>query len=590
MLSAEASAEPGKWSTSRAAYQRGIMDAMSDKSVHTVVVMSSAQVGKTEFLLNVVGHYVHNDPAPMLLLQPTLEMAEAFSKDRLAPMFRDTPVLRGKIKDPRSRDSGNTLLHKTFPGGHLTMAGANSPSSLASRPVRILLCDEVDRYPPSAGTEGDPVSLASKRTATFWNRKMLLVSTPTVKGSSRIEKAFLETDQRRFYVACPHCDVSDYLKWSNVDFGDDAPRTAAYKCEHCGSIWSDVDRWKAVRASNDWRPTAEGTSGFAGFHLSELNSPWRKISDIVASFLSMKGSRETLKTFINTTLGETWEESGDQADSGEIYNRREKYDAEVPANVAVIVAGIDVQDNRLEAEIIGVGEGEETYSLGYHVLHGDPGRDQVWQQLDKLLDKTYQHEYGSTLRVAAACIDTGGHHTHQVYKYCKPRMMRRIYPIKGVGGAGLPIVGRPTKRSGCDLFPIGVDTAKELVYARLQITEPGAGYCHFPISPMHNAEYFAQLTAEKRVPVIKKGFTRYEWVKTRARNEALDCRVYALSALAILNPNYKKISERLAPVIEVEQDDEPVLPAKEQPQAPAVKRNRPMQRKGTGFVRGWNGR
>lgn len=589
MLSAEASAEPGRWRTERAAYQRGIMDAISDPLIHTVCVMSSAQVGKTEFLLNVIGYHVHQDAAPILLLQPTLEMAEAFSKDRLAPMCRDTPALHGRIKDPRSRDSGNTLLHKTFPGGHITMAGANSPASLASRPVRVVLCDEVDRYPASAGSEGDPVGLAAKRTATFWNRKLVLVSTPTVKGVSRIERGYSESDQRRYFVACPHCGVMDHLRWGNVVFGDSAPSTARYGCEHCGALWSNAERWKAIR-TGEWRATATGAAGVVGFHLNELYSPWRKIEEITADFLSKKSNPESLKTFVNTSLGETWEEQGETLDNDVLYRRREHYPAAVPTGAVVLTAGVDVQDNRLEVEILGTGDGEESWGIAYHVLHGDPGRQALWDQLDELLDKTYQHESGVNLRVAAACVDSGGHHTQQVYKYCNARAARRVYAIKGQGGAGLPLVGRATKGNlqRCDLYPVGVDTAKGIVYGRLQIQEPGPGYCHFPITPIHDPEYFAQLTAEKRVTRYSKGFPKQEWIKTRPRNEALDCRVYAMAALAILNPNYKKIAAKLAPAEPAPVDDDA---ENETSQTPIPQRQtKPTKRRGGGFVRGWNGR
>ena len=238
-LSSESSAEAGRWSTSRAEYQRGMRDAVSDISVETVVLMTGAQIGKTELINNVVGFHIHQDPAPMLVVQPTLEMAQTWSKDRLSPAIRDTPVLTEKIKDPRSRDSGNTTLHKVFSGGHVTACGANSPSSLASRPCRIILCDEVDRYPLSAGSEGDPVGLAKRRSATFWNKKLILVSTPTEKGASRIEQAYEESDKRKYHVACPDCDHRQVLSWANVKWEEGKPSSAEYVCEDCGSCWGE---------------------------------------------------------------------------------------------------------------------------------------------------------------------------------------------------------------------------------------------------------------------------------------------------------------------------------------------------------------
>ena len=303
-LSSESSAEAGRWSTSRAEYQRGMMDAVSDKSIETVVLMTAAQIGKTELVNNVVGFHIAQDPAPLLVVQPTLEMAQTWSKDRLAPAIRDTPALSEKIKNPRSRDSGNTTLHKVFPGGHVTACGANSPSSLASRPCRVILCDEVDRYPISAGTEGDPVALAKKRSATFWNRKLILVSTPTDKGSSRIEAAYAESDQRKYFVPCPDCNETQILQWANVRWKDNDPNTVEYICEHCGSCWGDAKRFQAIRYGK-WEATAAGDGKTAGFHLSALYSPWTALADVVRDFLSAKKDPMRLKAWINTTLGET---------------------------------------------------------------------------------------------------------------------------------------------------------------------------------------------------------------------------------------------------------------------------------------------
>ena len=303
-LSPEASAEPGKWSTARAPYQAGIMDAASDPETETIVLMTSAQIGKTAMIENVIGYYVTQDPSPILCLQPTLEMAATFSKDRLAPMLRDTPALRGLVKDARARDSGNTQLHKQFPGGHITMTGANSPANLASRPIRIVLCDEVDRYPESAGTEGDAVALATKRTATFWNRKMLVTSTPTIKNLSRIEQAFLGSDQRRYWVPCPDCGEHQLLKWANVKWDEGKTETAHYVCEHCGSC-IDEQHKPAMLAAGEWRADAV-FRGIAGFHLNEIYSLWRRWSEMAADFLTAKhAGSEMLKAFVNTSLGET---------------------------------------------------------------------------------------------------------------------------------------------------------------------------------------------------------------------------------------------------------------------------------------------
>lgn len=546
-LSPEASAEPGKYKTSRAEYQRGIMDAFSDPQVTRIVVMSSAQVGKTEILNNIVGYYIDQDPSTILNLQPTLEMAQTWSKDRLAPMVRDNPCLTKKVKNSKSKDSDNTILHKLFPGGHITMVGANSPAGLASRPIRIVLCDEVDRYPVSAGAEGDPVNLAIKRTTTYWNKKIGLFSTPTIKGISRIEKAFAESDQRYYFVPCPHCGVYQRLRWGHVKYNKDNVKEAYYECEHCGAHLSDSDRYRAI-ARGYWEAQEE-FKGVAGFHLNELYSPWRKLADIVQDFLDAKDKPDTLKTWVNTSLGETWEEAGESVDPDSLEARTEGY-TKIPKNAVVLTAGVDTQDDRLEVEITAWGKGEESWLIDYIRLYGDPDQPEVWEQLDDILASDYLHESGARLNISATCIDTGGHKTQSVYEYGRTRYTQRVYLIKGVGGEGIPIVGAQSKvkcgkskNKTVKLFPVGVDQAKGTIYGRLKISSFGAGYMHFPRKC--DKAYFDSLTAEKLITKFVKGFPKRTWEKIRQRNEALDCRVYSYAALKILNPNFERIGERL---------------------------------------------
>ena len=504
--------------------------------------MSSAQVGKTEMLLCLLGYHMHHDPSPILLLQPTLEMAETFSKDRLMPMVRDTPAITSKIQT-QTRNSGNTILHKAFPGGHLTMAGANSPASLASRPIRIVLCDEVDRYPVSAGDEGDPVSLATKRTATFWNRKRVLTSTPTIKGVSRIERAYEASDQRRYHVPCPHCGHYHHLQWANVIWDKNAPHTARLRCPECQQDIPESAKPRMLK-QGEWRGS-EPFTGTAGFHLNELYSPWRKWSEVVDDFLAAKDNRELLQTWVNTSLGETWEDSGETADPESLLGRRETYAADVPDGVCVLTAGVDVQADRLEVYVYGYGEGEETWAIDMLPLYGDPNQADVWTSLDQALSATYTHESGTRLPISAACIDSGGHHTQIVYDWVKTRLTRRIFAIKGVAGEGRPIASAPMqKRTGRErrqvpLYTVGVDSAKALIMSRLQNTAPGPGYWHIPAGhSLFGEEYAAQLTGEKLVTKFRRGFPVKEWIKTRPRNEALDCAVYALAALRILNPRW----------------------------------------------------
>ena len=541
-LSAEASAEAGKWSTSRAEYQRGMMDAVSDPKIEQVVLMTSAQIGKTELINNICGYHIHQDAAPMLVVQPTLEMSKAWSQERLAPMIRDTDVLSKIIADPRSRDSGNTMLHKVFRGGHISIAGANSPSGLASRPIRVVLCDEVDRYPLSAGTEGDPVELAKKRSTTFWNRKIVLVSTPTEKGASRIEKSFAESDQRFYHVPCQDCGEKQVLKWENVIWHDADPSTAHYSCPHCGSLWDDAKRYNAVK-NGEWIAT-HPTRNVAGFHLSALYSPWTSLSQGVQDFLNAKGDPMRLKAWVNLYLGETWEEQGERLDEYDLIERCEDWGDELPEDVLMLTAGIDVQDDRLELEIVGWGRGEESWSIDYQTIYGDPSTAQLWMQLDELLNQKFVHPLQGEMVLRSACIDSGGHYTQQVYNYTRTRAGKRIFAIKGIGGEGKPIVGRPSKNNigKINLFPVGTDTAKELVYSRLKITDEGEGYCHFPTG--RSDEYFRMLTAEKKMTKYFKGRPKREWVKIRTRNEALDCRVYATAALALLNVNMDAVAKQ----------------------------------------------
>ena len=548
ILSPEASSEAGKFETRRAVYQKEIMDAISDPSIEEVIIMSGSQIGKTEMLLNAIGYYIAYDPAPILLIQPTLEMARGWSQNRLATMLRDSPILQNKVADVKSRDSGNTVLNKSFDGGHIATCGANSPASLSSRPIKIVLCDEVDRYPPSAGTEGDPVLLARRRSATFWDRKIVLTSTPTIAGASRIESAFENTDKRKFLVPCPKCNHAQELKWSQIVWENKDADTARYMCKKCDYKWTESERIKSI-SKGKWVATSEGNGSNIGFHLSGLYSVWMTMEEAVREFLVAKKMPNTLRVFVNTYLGESWEDEGEQIDEQNIFNRKEDYlsgkvQQEIPNSVAVITAGVDIQDDRIELEIVGWGRDEESWSLSYDRIYGDPSAPHIWKQLDLKLLQTFKHPSGVELRIASTCIDSG-YHTKSVYEFCKPRFARRVFAIKGVAGHGKAIIGRPTRNNiaKIPLFPVGVDSAKELLYSRLRIKDEGAGYCHFP--KHYEQEYFMQLTAEKIVTKYFKGFPRREFVKIRPRNEALDCRVYSIASLSVLNTDINKLAERL---------------------------------------------
>tara|TARA_R110002153_G_scaffold224722_1_gene377402 strand:+ start:681 stop:2348 length:1668 start_codon:yes stop_codon:yes gene_type:complete len=554
------------------------MDACSDASIPEVVVMAGAQLGKTEVILNIIGYYIDNDPSPILVLQPTVDMAQAFSKDRVtAGLLESTPCLREKVKSARSRDSGNTTLHKTFPGGALTMVGANSPAGLASRPIRAVLCDEVDRFPASAGNEGDPVQLARKRTATFWNRKIIMVSTPTNKNASRIEDAYEKSDQRKYYVPCKHCTEGQTLKWSNVQWEEDQPETAKYLCDNCDALWSEADRMWSIR-NGQWI-ALKPFKGVAGFSISGIYSPWTPLADGVRDFLSVKKNPEQLRVWTNTYLGETWEDSGERLDETELAERREDMPF-LPDEVLLITAGVDVQDNRLEIETIGWGKDDESYVLDIDILYGDPSTAKLWADLDTILLRQYETAGGRKVAIRGACVDSGGHFTNSVYQYCKRNYGRRIFAIKGVGGEGKPIAGRPSQNNvgKCPLFGVGVNTVKDLVFGRLKIREEGPGYIHF--SNRLTDDFFKQLTAEKKVIRFHKGFSRGEYIKVHTRNEALDCMVYAVAAYAILNVNINALAIK----IERERDVKPVVVDKSVNKHPVLARNKPRQ---GGFVNSW---
>lgn len=558
-LSSEASAEPGRWKTSKAPYQKEIMDAITDITIKKVVVMSAAQVGKTDaMILNPIGYYIHYEPSPIMVLQPTIQMAEAFSKDRLSPMLRDTPVLTDRVND-KSRNSGNTILQKIFPGGHVTMVGANSPSSLASRPIRVLLADEIDRYPATAGSEGDPLFLAGKRLTTFWNRKEVDVSTPTIKGLSRIEVEYQNSSRGEWNTPCPCCGELQPLKWANVVYDKSDLSEIKYVCEKCGTLSSEVE-WKEHFSEGKFIHE-DPENPVKGFHLNTLASTLATWSEVVEKFITAneemkKGNIELMKVWVNTELGETWEEDGEQVEEEDLLKRRERYNCEVPDEALYLTAGVDTQDDRFEVEIVAWGPEYESWGIKYAVLYGDNSDlgKQVWKDLDTFLSQTFTKADGTKLKVICTCIDSGGHRSNQVYKFCKERFNRKVFAIKGSNDSAAAYIQKPTKnnREQAYLFILGVDTGKSLLLQRLKVEEEGPGYCHFPkdekgkpYSPRgYDNTYFKGLTAEKQVLTYKKGRPIFEWklrdLGQHKRNEALDCRNYATAAIEITGLPLKK--------------------------------------------------
>lgn len=567
------------------------MDSISDPRNETTTVMSSSQVGKTEWELNTIGYFSSHDPSSIMYITADLNLAESFSKLRLDPMFRDTPCLRGLMRDRRQKDKTNTLLEKVIPGGVLVLAGANSPASLSSRPMRIIMGDEIDRWALSIGrkehAEGDPIDIVSARSMTFRHRKKFVwVSSPGVSGYSRIEQLFLQSDQRHFMTPCPRCGHKQKLIFSSrsqfanlsagrVVFDEANVSWAYYECEECKAQLGEVDKLKMVR-KGEWMPTHPEVLRHEGFHVGGLYSPWATMQMVAEKFMKAKQKKETLQVWVNTIVGETWKE--DEAVSvsmDALLARREAY-TKVPSGVLLLTAGGDTQDDRSEVAIKGWGLNGESWLVAYRVVYGAMTDLTVWQALDDILLVDYETEDGLRMHVQCSCIDSAGHYSQDVYKYTRARQASRVFAIVGRGGPGKPLVGKPTRNnpSRALMFPVGTDDAKTAIMRNLALDKPEqpdhpypAGYMHFPMWAEQN--YFDMLTAERLVLRKVGGFFRRTWEKKSpsARNEALDCEVYAMAAMSRLNPNFEALAkrreeelERLAVAVEVEEVNEQLTP------------------------------
>lgn len=554
------SPEPGEWRTSRVPYLREPMDAATDKSTEMVVLMTSSQVGKSEALLNIMGFYVDQEPAPQLMLQPTLEAAESFSKERIDPTFRYSPGLCDKLeegKDGRgtSRKSSTTIRMKHYPGGYLALVGANSPAGLASRPIRVLLCDEVDRY--TSTKEGDPLKLAIQRTTNFHNRKIIMVSTPTIHDASPIESWYLKSDQRLFYIPCPHCGHEHVWTWNDVKYKKDEadnalPMTACIVCPKCGAVIRGAYKPNPeLLAAGRWKAT-NPDSRIKGYHINSLYSPWVNLYALVEEWAAANKNRDKtgLMEFINLKLGEPWNQTKDEDDIWEyLYKRREYYkdDDKLPDGVLVLTAGVDVQRDRLECTVYGWGAGKECWGIEHKIIRGAPDLTDTWTQLDGfLLQKRYLAN-GVQVPIYCTFVDSGdGTYTTNVYRYTKARERARIYSVKGRGGIGVPPVLPPTKNNviGATLISLGVDSLKSQVTSRLKNDTEGPGYVHYPRQAElgFTEEFFQQLTAEVFEQKFEKGAIKTGWKKIRERNETLDCFVYATAAIEMLNPNFEYLA------------------------------------------------
>lgn len=574
VLSRESTAEAGPWRNARTPYMVEPMDAFNDPRVKEISIVAPSQVGKSELELNTIGYIIDQDPGSTLYVQPNLGDAKKFSRLRIAPMLRDSPRLRNKVAEIKSRDSGNTVLQKTFPGGMLTIVGSQSPSALASTPARYVLGDEVDRWALSAGTEGDPWSLAAARTTTYYNAKMVAVSTPTIKGFSKIEKLYNGGTQERWCSQCPDCG-----EWHDILFGDikfdfetiKAGKATTYKvnsvawcCPSCGCVHTEDEMREQPAKWIAQNPEAIN-HGRRSFWINAFSSPWRAWDAIVLGFLESRKDPAKLQVFYNTVLGELWEDRGDLMGEDEMLARREDYGArpdgtpvELPEGVLVLTCGVDTQDDRLEYEVLGHGHYGETWGIKKGIIMGDPGDDEPWQRLDEVISHIYKFKDGKGLTVSMTFVDSGGHKTQSVYLQCGARLQKRVFAIKGVGGDGVPFTRPPSKVKivvngraigQVWLYSLGVDAGKAEIMGALKVQEAGPKFCHFPLGEErgYDLAFFNGLLSEKLVMKSEKGRTRWAWVKLpgHERNEALDCRNYALAALRVLDPDMDAVERRL---------------------------------------------
>ena len=558
-LSPVSSAEPGRYRTSRTPYLQGIMDCLSVHDSHKkIVFVKAAQIGGTEAGTNFLGYCMHICPSPTMFVQPTDEMVKRLSKGRIDPLIEMCPELQQRVAPSKSRDSNNTITQKSFSGGVLILAGANSAAGLRSVPIRNLVLDEVDAYPQDLDGEGSPIDLAMARTRTFPNHKIFMLSTPTIEGASAIFREFAETDQNYYQVPCPICGGMQPLIFANLKWDEGNPDTVKYKCAHCGELIAE--RYKVeMLANGQWVPSKPErvTPDVIGFHLNSLYSPygWHSWKQIIRDFLAAKENQSKLKVFVNTTLGETWAERGEAPPYKNLYNRREQYKVnEVPTDVCFLTAGVDVQRDRLELEIVGWCADKRSYSIDYRALEGDTAGAKVWAKLAEVLAERWPRRDGMEFPIRLMAVDSGYNTTH-VYNFCRRFGVDRVIPIKGQDNLGMAVsppksvdVTKAGKKVGrLRQWNIGVSFMKGELYAALRLEKdsdgtPPPNYCHFPEYDEH---YFRGLTAEEQVKRIIRGYPKYQWVKRYERNEPLDCRIYARAAAVIIGLD-RLTSKRLA--------------------------------------------
>lgn len=541
------SSEHGPYRTSRFPFLKEVMYELSPESpTEEIIAMKGAQLGFTDVAVNMIMFGIEHEPAPMLYVQKTLETVTKFSKQRLNPSIDLCPRVKELVGPTKSRDASNTIRLKSFPGGILILGGANSASSLRSMPIMKLILDEEESYDADIEEEGSPSDIAIRRTANFPRRKIFRLSTPAIKETSKIEPLYQAGDQRRFYLPCPGCGFYQVLYWRHIRWEKGDASSVRFQCEACKKEFDESNKTMMLE-NGEWRKARPGRKR-ASFHISSLYSPvgfygWEDaVEDWEETQETMDKSR--LKVFVNTVLGETFSESINQIGAGGLLKRKEDYSSACPEGVLVLTAGADVQEDRIEVEIVGWGKNQESWSIDYAVFMGDTESTFVWEQLDQYLLRLWRHAKGVDMNLACVAIDSG-HRAKVVYNFCRLREHRRIFPVKGRFGWGTGYLRRPKSRNefGVYLFLAMVDELKSKVYSHLKLNEPGAGYCHYPRKEIYDKNYFRALTSEKLVTSRSHGRAVLQWELPQGyKNEALDCRCYAITALNILNPNFELLN------------------------------------------------
>lgn len=597
-LTSESSAEVGKWRTSRTPYMFDILDSFTDPLIEHIVVVAASQVGKSETINNMVGYCIDQDPGPILLIQPTIDDVKRYSEMRIAPMIRETRCLKRKVADPKSRDAANTKRQKSFPGGVLVMTGSNVAHDLSSMPIRYVFGDERDRWATSAGSEGDPWELAVARTRTFYNKKMVEVSTPTVKGASAIENSYNLGTMERWKTQCPHCGEYVEITFDNIRFEYDAAENGDkkifhiseifYVCPECGGI-SDEHTMKSQPAK--WVatvPEARKHHKTRSFWLTAWVSPWATWESIILQFLQAGTDSAKLQVVYNTQFGELWEERGDMASEDDVMARREVYEAELPDGVLLLTCGVDTQDDRLEYEVVGHRRYGETWGIKKGVILGRPDTEEVWERLDEVLSHKYKFKSGVSLQISLTFIDEGGHFTQEVRQHCLARQYDHVFAIKGANRPDIPYTAPPKKQKivvngkvigQVWVYEIGVNAGKQKIVDNLRVQSPGANYCHFPLRDDYGKQFFKQLMSEHLayVPKLKHPW-QWQKIPGHERNEAFDIRNYNLAACEILSPDWDAIEQKLRTAKPGEENAS--IPMKE-------KKAKPRKRKKSEFYDDW---